>query len=172
MDLSLAGFAARRGGRGPRRGGHALRAWLWAGALLVGWWAFLAGTFLGTRAIPALLAVATVLALLRARAWVTMARRALRDLGALAKANRAAPAATLAVAALILPQLLLPVVDSDGLRYHLALPKLFAMTGSVFYYPWDVTGALPHAAEMLYLTLLPAGGEAAKFLHAFFFLAT
>ncbi len=159
IDLSLIGFAAM-----PAR--------LSAGALVVGWSAFLAGTFIGTRAILPLLALASALALLRARVWWTMARRALRDLGALAAANPAATAATLVVAALILPQLLLPVVDSDGLRYHLALPKLFAMTGSVFYYPWDVTGALPHAAEMLYLTLLPAGGEAAKFLHAFFFLAT
>jgi hypothetical protein len=172
IDLSLVGFAAMPARLVPRRARHVLPASLSLGALLFGWSAFLAGTFLGTRTILPLLVMATALALVRARAWGAMTRRALRDVAALAAANPLATAATVIVAALILPQLLLPVVDSDGLRYHLALPKLFAMTGSVSYYPWDISGALPQAAEMLYLTLLPAGGEAAKFLHALFFLAT
>jgi hypothetical protein len=88
---------------------------------------------------------------------------------------RASPITGLALAAVLLllvPQLLLPVVDSDGLRYHLALPKLFLLTGHVSLYPYDVTGAFPQTAEMLYLVGLQAGcPQAAKFLHTGFFLA-
>jgi hypothetical protein len=71
------------------------------------------------------------------------------------------------------PELAAPLRDSDGIRYHVALPKLFLLTGHVFLYPWDYVGALPQTAEMLDLLLLPfTGGEGAKLLHAAFFLAT
>lgn len=65
-----------------------------------------------------------------------------------------------------LPALLLPIIDSDGLRYHLALPKLFLMTGKVFFYPWDSAGAYPQSAEMLDMLALQLGAPgAAKWMH-------
>ncbi len=172
VDLTLIGFAAMPARIRPRRSRHALPVALSIGALLVSGLVFLTGTFLGTRVVPIVVGAATLLALLRARSWWAMVRRAVRQLAALARANVVATLATAALAAVLLPQLLLPVVDSDGLRYHLALPKLFLMTGHVFYYPYDTSGALPQSAEMLYMLLLPAGAESAKFLHAIFFLAT
>jgi 4-amino-4-deoxy-L-arabinose transferase-like glycosyltransferase len=87
---------------------------------------------------------------------------------------RAAPwlaLSLLAVLSLLLPQLLLPVVSSDGLRYHLALPKLYLLEHHAFFYPWDVHAAFPQAVEALYMLALPlGGGEAAKLMHAGAFL--
>ena len=69
-----------------------------------------------------------------------------------------------AVAAL--PALLLPIIDSDGLRYHLALPKLFLLTGKIFLYPWDSAGAYPQSVEALSLLAMQLGpAETAKWLH-------
>jgi len=65
-----------------------------------------------------------------------------------------------------LQALILPVIDSDGLRYHLALPKLFLLEGRVFLYPWDVGGAYPQCAEMFNMLALALGSpEAAKWMH-------
>jgi hypothetical protein len=156
----------------PLRARHALPASLSIGALLFGWTAWILGTFIGTWTIEPLFVLGVALALTRVRAWTRMLARAGRDLGRLLAADKLASAAAIAVALLALPQLLLPVVDSDGLRYHLALPHLFVMTGHVFTYPWDSMGALPQCSEMLYLVANRAGGETAKFLHALFFLGS
>lgn len=143
------------------------------GLLAFGWTTWVVGTLAGTRALP-LLWIALLAASARAaRPFAGAARRALRRLGLLC---RAAP---LACAALVLgflalgPALLLPVVDSDGVRYHVALPRLFLLEGRVSYYPWDVTGALPQTAEMANLAGLALGSaEASKLLHAALFAAS
>src|SRR5881392_2030826 len=171
--LSLIGFAAMPRAWRPRRARHVLPASLSFGALLFGWCAFLAGTFIGTWTIVPLLAIATLASLVRAREWAHAARCAWRATRALCAREPLATIALAIVVLLVVPQLLLPVVDSDGLRYHLALPKLFLMTGRVFYYPYDTSGALPQNGEMLYLAALKlAGGETAKLIHFAFFAAT
>lgn len=83
-----------------------------------------------------------------------------------------APLILLAVLVLLLlPHWLTPAVDSDGLRYHLALPRFALLSGHLGLYPFDVHAALPQGGGMLYLLLLPlAGGTAAKALHGIVFL--
>ncbi|HEV2721268.1 MAG TPA: hypothetical protein VG323_14695, partial [Thermoanaerobaculia bacterium] len=134
------------------------------GTLVTGWSMWIAGTLISTRA-AFVVAAALLLISLRAlprwwRDWV----RVLRELAGLGWGwlLMAVPLA------LAIPQLLLPIVDSDGLRYHAAFPKLFRLTGRVFFYPWDVTGAFPQTAEMIYM-LRP---ESAKLIHFCFFLAS
>ena len=129
---------------------------------------WLAGSIVGTAAVLWVVVLLIAASLPRAQDWVRLLRKAL----CLAKRkirSRPAAALTLAIPALwSLPSLLLPIIDSDGLRYHLALPKLFLMEGKVFLYPWDVVGAYPQAAEMFYLLGLQIGpAEAAKWLHFF-----
>jgi hypothetical protein len=96
-----------------------------------------------------------------------------RELALLSKAN---PVASVLLGVLVLLStlhLVIPLVDSDGLRYHAALPKLYLLTGQVFLYEWDFTAAYPQLGEMLFMLLMPAGGgEMAKFVHFGFFLAS
>lgn len=142
------------------------------GLLAVGWVTSVAGALLSTRAgvaaailliLPALRL--TPLAARKARAWA-------RRLWALGRAGWPAGLALVAVGAAVIPQLLLPLVDSDGLRYHVALPKLFWLTNEVFRYPFDFAGALPQTTEMLYMLALPlGGGESAKLLHGMAWVA-
>ncbi|MFZ5785634.1 MAG: hypothetical protein ACOY3Y_04255 [Acidobacteriota bacterium] len=144
-----------------------------AGISLLGVSGWLAGTWLGTWAIP--LAWAG-LALPLLRGW----RRAARGGAALVRRawmlgrRHPVPAIMLMTAGLALtPQLLGPLADSDGLRYHVALPKLWLLQGAVSTYPYDITGFYPQTAEVLYLAgQWLAGGETAKFLHAGAFLAS
>jgi len=96
--------------------------------------------------------------------WIRLLRLALRRLGSQLRGPGRFLLLLPAVASL--PALLLPIIDSDGLRYHLALPKLFLLTGKIFLYPWDSTGAYPQSAETLYLLAMRLGpAEAAKWLH-------
>lgn len=143
------------------------------GCTAVGWTGWIAGSLVGTAAI---LPVAFVLLGQSTRAWregFRACRRWLRTAWLLVRAHPWLGAALGIFLVTIVPQLLLPVTDSDGLRYHLALPKLYLLTGRIFHYPYDVTGALPQLAEMLYLLGLRLGRpEAAKLLHAGMFAAT
>ena len=136
------------------------------GTLVTGWSMWIAGTLISTRAAFVVAAALLLVSLRALPRWWRDCRRVLRELFALAKR----PSALLVAIplALAIPQLLLPIVDSDGLRYHAAFPKLFRLTGRVFFYPWDVTGAFPQTAEMIYM-LRP---ESAKLIHFCFFLAT
>ncbi len=171
--LSLIGFASIPFAFRPKHARHAIPASLSIGALLVGWTAWLVGTFVSTAVIVPLFLAATAIALLQARTWAAQAWRAATYVRALCAANWFATTATLLTIALLVPQLLLPVIDSDGLRYHLALPKLFLLTGKVVDYPWDTAAALPQLGEMLYMIVLRlAGAETAKVLHAIFFIGT
>ena len=170
---SLIGFAAMPPALRPRRVTTALPASLSIGTLLAGWSAWIAGTLIGTAAILPLFGILSAIALLRVRQWMWMCRRFFRVARMVCAANPLLTTALALVTAIILPLLLIPVVDSDGLHYHLAMPKLYLMAGRVFFYRYDVMAALPQTAEMLYLIgLRVAGAETAKFIHAFFFLAT
>lgn len=124
-----------------------------------------------TAALPLFLALAC-LAGIRFPLLVRHLGRVSRRLAALLRRR---PLTTLAVAIPVVLsgiQTLLPLMDSDGLRYHVALPKLFLLTGQVRFYPWDVTGGFPQTTEMLIMAGLQATtGEFAKFFHFGFFLA-
>jgi hypothetical protein len=143
------------------------------GCTAVGWVGWIAGSVIGTVAV-----VPAVLVLLgqSARTWRECAaacRRWLRMGWLLVRSHPWLAALVVAFLATLAPQLLLPITDSDGLRYHLGLPKLYLLTGRIFPYPYDFTGALPQLAEMLYLIGLELGHpETAKFLHAGMFVAT
>ena len=173
VACALVGFALVPARLRPARAAVTLLASLSFGATTIGWVAWLVGTLAGTAAIVPVFLLICIAATRSVCAFWETSRRAARHLALL---MRAAPLTSLALAAVLLllvPQLLLPVVDSDGLRYHLALPKLFLLSGRVFLYPYDVAGAFPQTAEMLYLVGLQAGSaEAAKFLHTGFFIAS
>lgn len=162
----------------PARLGRASGRWtaplaLAVGALATGWVTFVVGSLVSTGAGVAA-AVLLMLQGLRAapRAWTGL-RGCVRHLASLVKAGPVAATATGLLLLALLPQLAIPIVDSDGLRYHLALPKLYLLSGHIQLYPFDLTGAFPEAAEMLYLLgLVAAGGMVAKWLHAGFFVAS
>ena len=136
------------------------------GLTLVSLSVWLAGSIVGTSAVGWVVGILVVGSLVRAADW---ARLVVRALGLAKRKVNAYPGAALALALPALwslPSLILPIIDSDGLRYHLALPKLFLLEGEIFLYPWDVVGAYPQAAEMFYLLGLQMGpAEAAKWLH-------
>lgn len=162
----------------PRRvrqwsGGTAVLLAISTGALAVGWSVWVAGSVAGTTAAVAVAAALFVQSLHTGRAFARAARSLGRYLWRLGRAHAALAALLTAVASLAAIQAALPVVDSDGLRYHLALPKLFLLQGRVTFYPYDVVGGFPQAAEMLYLLALRAGcGESAKWLHLVFFFGS
>ncbi len=157
----------------PRTAALALPLSLSWGALLLGWSGWVMAALLGNWALAATwggLALGAVRALLP---WVHALGRFGRRWGLHLRANPAGAVALAAVLVVLVPQLLLPLCDSDGLRYQVALPKLYLLLGKVVPYPWDVHAALPQTAAPLYLAgLAVAGGETAKWLHALFFLAS
>jgi hypothetical protein len=156
----------------PPRAAHLLLVELSLGSLAAGWVAWVAGSLFGTRAIVPIEAVLLLGALLRARGFIATSRRAVRYLAGLGRANLLLVALLAALLLCLVPQLLLPPVDSDGLRYHLALPRLYLLTGHVAFLPHDLGSGFPQTAEMLYLIGLEiAGGQVAKFLHFGYFLA-
>ena len=168
--LSLAGFALVPRRLLPGRARVALPLTLSAGVAAVGSVVWLAGAVVGTwTVLPAFLAI-PLASLRRGREWVRLVRRAARQAAALARSQRLLAAAVGTTLALAIPHLLLPLIDTDGLRYHVALPRLFLLEGRIFRYPWDLSGSFPQLAESLYLVgLVSAGGETAKILNALFF---
>lgn len=162
---------ATSGPRG-RRAEVALPLALSLGALVTGWLSFLAA-LVSTWLVALAWAGLVLVSLRRWRELFCDSARVARRLRALlASAPVASAALGLALLAL-LPPLFLPLWDSDGLRYQVALPKLFLLEGRVVGVPWDVTAFLPQLVGSLLLAVLPlGGGEAAKFLHAGFFVAT
>ena len=146
--------------------GLALLQGLSWGLTLVSLSVWLAGSIVETTVVGWVVGLLVVVSLVRAADWVRLVVRAL----ALAQRkvrSQLGAALVLAIPALwSLPSLILPIIDSDGLRYHLALPKLYLLEGRIFLYPWDVVGAYPQGAEMFYLLGLQMGpAEAAKWLH-------
>ena len=158
--------------RWRRRAVVAVPLGLSAGTLGLGLLLWGAGTLLGTRWMPVVAAPALLLGLWRAPSFLRDLRRLSGRLALLVRASPL-PAALLALLLLLAtPALVAPVCDSDGLRYHLAFPRLFLQAGRVFDVPWDVTSLYPQTVEMLFLAGLWAGPpESAKFLHFYFFLA-
>jgi len=121
---------------------------------------WIVGSLFGTQWLPYLLGAAAILALSHARGGLRLAGLAAR------KFKFSIFLILLPAIVVSIPSLLLPIIDSDGLRYHLALPKLYLMLGKIFLYPWDSTGAYPQAAEMLYMIGMHLGpAETAKWLH-------
>ena len=171
--LSVAGFGLLPGALRSGRARLALPLSLSFGATLYGTLGWLVGALAGTRFLLPLLGLLVALALPRSREWAAAVRRGFRQGLALATAHPWLSAAACLPPLLLLPQLLIPIVDSDGLRYHAALARLFLLTGRVFLYPWDVHAALPQSGEILFATVLRAGPEeSVKWLHALFFVAT
>jgi hypothetical protein len=129
------------------------------------------GTFLGTAWVLPIVIGSLLAALTALRDWATTWRRFLVAVASRVKASPLISSGCGLFLLLSIPLLFTPLVDSDGLRYHMALPKAFALAGKVFLYPWDLCGAFPQAGEMLYLVAYLLGRpEAAKFLHFLFFL--
>ena len=136
------------------------------GLTLVSLSVWLAGTIFGTAIVGWVAGLLVVASLVRAPEWFRLVIRALALARRKVRGHLAASLALAIPALWSLPSLILPVIDSDGLRYHLALPKLFMLEGKIFLYPWDVVGAYPQGAEMFYLLGLSLGSaEAAKWLH-------
>lgn len=171
--FSLIGYGALPARFRPASARLTLPLSLSAGALLTGWLTFVTGSLLGTWTLLPVFVLLVLFSLRSLRPWAADLCRVARLLAALVKASPFS-ALLLSVPVLLLaPALLLPLVDSDGLRYHVALPKLFLLTGQVFRYEWDIAGSYPQGAEMMYLLALRlSGGETAKFLHAGFFLSS
>ena len=70
--------------------------------------------------------------------------------------------AALAVVALIsIPYALTPAVESDELRYHLAVPSTWLLMGGIHYLPWQAFSNFPMLSEMLFSAGLATGGAAA-----------
>jgi hypothetical protein len=156
----------------PTRARLAVPVFLSVGALAVGWSCWLVGTWVGTWAILPIVACLALFTLRQWRELVVHVRRFTRAIGRLACHAPWLAGLVVLVPVALFPALALPLHDSDGIRYHVALPKLFDLVGTVHYYPYDVTGAFPQTTEMLYLIALQCGRpEAAKLVHAAFFLA-
>ena len=173
LAMSVAGYGLLPTGLRPRRARLALPLSLSLGATLFGGLGWLVGTLGGTRLLLPLFGLMLAMALPRARSWPADVRRGVREGLALARTHPWLSAAAAVPPLLLLPQLLIPIVDSDGLRYHAALAKLFLLSGKVFLYPWDAHAALPQGGEILFAAVLRLGGdESVKWLHAFFFVAT
>jgi hypothetical protein len=141
------------------------------GTLVVGLITWIVGTLIGTTAAMIAAGLLLLVSLRHVRVWARALQRCGRELAVLLKQPASILVALLLLA--VLPQLALPLIDSDGLRYHAALPKLYLLQGEVTYYPYDVTGAYPQTAEMLYMLGIAAwSGEVAKVIHFLFFCAT
>jgi len=151
----------------PRTAALAVPLALSAGLLATGWLSWVAATWLGTRAVAAVWALLAAASLPGARAFARDLRRVARRLRALVAASPLLAAALAVALAVLLPALALPLVDSDGIRYQVAHPRLALLTGRVETYRWDVTGYFPQVGSMLYLAATAlGGGETCKAAHA------
>jgi hypothetical protein len=170
-SLSLLGFGLVPRRLLPGRAILSVPLGLSVGATIAGLASWLTGSLAGTRFVLPLLVLLLAGSARRLGEWGWACRRLGRRLAALARGEPLVASLAAVPPLLLLPQLLIPLVDSDGLRYHAALAKLFLLTGRVFLDPWDVHGALPEGGEMLFLAALRLGPpEATKWLHALFFL--
>lgn len=150
-----------------------LAASLSVGTAAFGWTTWVLGSLAGTKALPFLWLALVAFSLRAVRPWVTVLLRVARRCATLLRSSPLLSAALVLATLPLTFSLCLPLVDNDGIRYHVALPKLYLLTGRVFLYPWDVTGAYPQLGNMLYLAGLFAGSaEAAKFLNAGFLAAS
>lgn len=89
-------------------------------------------------------------------------------------ASRRASAAVLAALfVLTLIPACAPVIDWDGLSYHLAVPRLYLQHGGFYWIPFIHHSNFPFAAEMLFAPAVACGvPPAAKVVHWFFYVLT
>ena len=169
LGFSLFGYALVPARFRPATAAPALAISLSVGAAAAGWGGWVVGTLAGTRYLAPFWLLCLALSLRSFRPWGRTLLRALRRLAALARCSPLL-AVVLVVAALpLFFPLAIPLVDNDGIRYHVAHPKLYLLTGRIFLYLWDVTGTYPALGDALYLAGLVFGREdVAKFLHAGF----
>ena len=151
-----------------------LALFLSLGTTAFGWTTWLAGSLAGTRALGLLWAALAAFAFVRGRRpGLALFRGLARRFAGLLRASPLLAVALLAAALPLALPLAIPLVDNDGIRYQVALPKLYLLVGRVFLYPWDVTGAYPQLANMLYLAGLATGSaDIAKFVHASYLAAS
>lgn len=169
LGFSLFGFALLGARLRPGSSGVALAVALSVGSAAVGWGTWVAGSVVGTWTLPPLWFACALFSLTALRPWAKTLGRFARRLLALGRATPLLTAALLLAAAPLLFSLSIPLVDNDGIRYHVALPKLYLLTGRIFLYRWDVTGAYPALGDALYLVgLAVKSHDTAKFLHAGF----
>ena len=170
--LSLVGYRMLPQRIRPRRAWLRIPASLSIGATITGVAVWTIGHLVGTMAAEIAAAALLLVSLTVARTWWRDVGCTARHLWLLVRSAPMLAGGAIGIfTLLIVPQLLLPAISSDGLRYHLALPKLYLLEGRVLFYPWDIHAAMPQAAEMLYMLMMPfGGGEAAKVLHATFFV--
>lgn len=170
---SLIGHALIPGRLRPARSLLEFLASASVGTAALGVLLWVCGSLLGTWSVVPIACLTSLAAAMHARTWWRSTCRAARYLVGLARANTLASAFLALLLLALIPMLLVPLIDSDGLRYHVALPKLYLMAGHVFLYPYDVAAAFPQSIEMWYLLGLRfAPGEVAKFLHCLYFLGS
>ena len=171
--LALAGYGLLPllGPWRPRKAELSLPLAISFGMLATGWLAWSLATFAGTWAVAAAWAPLLALGGRHARELAADARRVGRRLLGIARSSPLLSTAFVLAALLLVPALFLPLVDSDGIRYQVAHPKLYLLTGEVDTYRWDVTGTFPQLPTMLYVVATAlGGGETCKLLHAGFAL--
>ena len=157
----------------PGHGRLAVPLAISSGATILGLAVWLAGTAVSSRLAPWVVLVLAAAAAGRGRGLTRAAARWASELAALARASWPATLLLGVVVLVAATNLVLPLVDSDGLRYHVALPKLFLLEGRVRVVADDLAGSFPQSAEMLTMAALTvSSGEAAKFIHFGFFLLT
>jgi hypothetical protein len=151
----------------PRKAIESVPLGLSAGLLATGWLAWVAGTLLGTWAIAPVWVVLVAAAARRIRPFLRDLRRAATRVWLLLRASPLLAAALGVTLALLLPALALPLVDSDGIRYQVALPKLALLTGRVESYHWIAHSFFPQIGSLFYLVAdALGGGETCKLAHA------
>ena len=173
LSFSLFGFALLPARLRPGSSAVAVPVSLSVGSAAIGWSSWVVGSLVGTWALAPLWIACAVFSLTSLRPWGAAIGRVSRRLLALGRATPLLAAAVLAAAApLLLFSLAIPLVDNDGIRYHVALPKLYLLTGRIFLYEWDVTGGYPALGDALYLIgVAVKSPDTAKFLHAGFLAA-
>jgi hypothetical protein len=174
LAFSLFGFALLPARLRPGSSAIAVPVSLSVGSAAIGWSTWIVGSLVGTWALAPLWIACALFSLTSLRPWGAALGRVSRRLVALVRATPLLAAVVLAAAApLLLFSLAIPLVDNDGIRYHVALPKLYLLTGRIFLYEWDVTGAYPALGDALYLVgLVVKSQDTAKFLHAGFLAAS
>ena len=143
------------------------------GASFLGWTTWVVGSLVGTKVLPFVWLAFAAFSLRSLREWAALLLRVGRRCVALARSSPVLSAALLLAALPLAFSLCTPLVDNDGIRYHVALPKLYVLTGRIFLYEWDVTGAYPALGDALYLVgVVVRSHDVAKFLHAGFLAAS
>lgn len=155
----------------PGQGWHDLPVALSAGVTAVGLVMWITATTLATWA--ALLAAGLLVMISLGKipqAWrasVSLVRRVVP----LMRRHPITAALILATIVLLIPQLALPPMASDAIRYHLAEPKLALLTGKLSFDPYNLTTGLPQIIEMLDLVTIAIDcAGAAKAIQAIFFM--